>query len=147
MRKQEIVINMLLILFSAAMFFLVIPAWTGEPQEYGLSGGTLPKLCCAAIALLAALQIVSGILKGIRPNGGTGISREMLLHLLMYFGPMFCIIPLWKYCGFLAGSAAVLFLLFLAAGRRDWKRIVPLSVGIPLCIMLLLRYGLQVPTP
>ncbi len=147
MRRQEAVINVLLIIFSLGMIFWIIPAWTAAPQEYGLSGGTLPKLCCAGIAILAAFQLLTAFIKGIRPDDGNGITLEVLLHVGKYFLPMFCIIPLWNFCGFFIGSVVVILTLLLVAGRRDFKRIVPLAVLLPAVIMLLLRYGLQVPTP
>lgn len=147
MRRQEVIINILLILFSLGMIFWIIPAWTADPQEFGLSGGTLPRLCCAVIGILAVFQLISGVIKGIRPDNGQGFTVAMAIHLVKWFVPMFCIIPLWYYCGFLPGSIAVILALLLIAGRRDFKLIVPLAVLLPVAIMLVLRYGLQVPTP
>lgn len=147
MRRQEVIINILLILFSLGMIFWIIPAWTAEPQEFGLSGGTLPRLCCSVIGVLAAFQLISGFIKGIRADNGKGLTLEVCFHIVKWFAPMFCIIPLWNYCGFLAGSIAVIFVLLLMAGRRDFKLIVPIAVILPVVIMLVLRYGLQVPTP
>ena len=72
MRKQEFIINLLLIAFSLGMIFYIIPTWTADPQEYGLSGGSLPTLLCVVIALLAAMQIISGLIKGIRSDDGKG---------------------------------------------------------------------------
>ncbi|MBR3881196.1 MAG: tripartite tricarboxylate transporter TctB family protein [Mailhella sp.] len=147
MRKQEIIINFFLLAFALGMIFWIIPAWTAEPTEYGLAGGTLPSLCCWSIATLATFQIISGVLKGIRENDGKGITWPVMLHMVKWFAPMFCIVPLWYYFGFLTGSIPVLFVLLLLGGRRDWKIIVPVAVGIPVLIMLALLYGLQVPTP
>lgn len=147
MRRQELLINVLLIAFSLIMIFGIIPAWTAPPVEYGLDGDILPTLCCFVIGSCAAFQIVSGVLKGIRPDNGQGINAELLLHALKYFLPMFAVIPLWYYCGFLAGCIPVLFVLLYMAGRRDYKLIIPLAAGIPVVIMLLMLYGLQVPLP
>lgn len=147
MRRQEVIINVLLILFSLGMIFHIIPAWTAAPQEFGLSGGTLPTLCCSVIGILAAFQLFSGFVKGIRPDNGKGLTMEVMFHIIKWFAPMFCIIPLWYYFGFLPGSISVIFVLLLLAGRRDFKLIIPLAVIVPTALMLVLRYGLQVPTP
>lgn len=147
MRKQELIINLLLIVFSLGMIFYIIPTWTAEPQEYGLSGGSLPTLLCVVIALLAAMQIISGVIKGIRSDDGKGLTLEVVLHVFKYFVPMFCIIPLWRYCGFMIGSIIVLLALLLIAGRRDYVRIGLIAVLLPAGVTLVLLYGLQVPTP
>lgn len=147
MRKQEVIINILLIIFSLGMIFYIIPAWTAEPTEFGIAGGTLPKLCCSVIGILAVFQLISGMIKGIRPDNGNGFNLEVLWHVIKWFVPMFAIIPLWWYCGFLVGSISVLLALLLIAGRRDFKVIIPLAVLLPVGIMLVLLYGLQVPTP
>ena len=57
------------------------------------------------------------------------------------------VIPLWYYCGFLAGCIPVLFVLLYLAGRRDYNVIIPLAAGIPVVIMFLMLYGLKVPLP
>lgn len=147
MRRQELLINVLLIAFSLIMIFGIIPAQTAPPVEYGLDGDILPTLCCSVIGILAGFQIVSGVLKGIRPDDGSGLTVELLLHALKWFLPLFSIIPLWYYFGFLAGSIPVLLALLLIAGRRDFKIIIPVAVGIPIAIMLIMLYGLQVPMP
>ena len=147
MRKQEFVINILLIAVSLAMVFYIIPKWTADPQEYGLSGGSLPTLLCVVIGLLAALQIFSGLVKGLRPDDGKGLTLGVVLHVVKYFVPMFCIIPLWKYCGFMIGSIIVLLALLLIAGRRDYVRIAIIAALLPAGVTILLLYGLQVPTP
>ena len=147
MRRQELIINIFLIAFSLFMSFWIIPAQTAAPTEYGLNGDVLPTLCCSIIGIVASFQIFSGMLKGLRPDDGNGLSVELLLHALKWFLPMFAIIPLWYYCGFITGSVSVLFALLLIAGRRDFKIIIPIAVGIPVAIMLLMLYGLQVPMP
>ena len=147
MRRQELLINVLLIAFSLIMIFGIIPAWTAPPVEYGLNGDILPTMCCSVIGIVAVFQIVSGVLKGIRPDDGKGINAELLIHALKWFLPMFAVIPLWYYCGFLAGCIPVLFVLLYLAGRRDYNVIIPLAAGIPVVIMFLMLYGLKVPLP
>ncbi len=147
MQRQDAVIDLILIAFSLVMIFYIIPTWTAAPEDYGISGGTLPMLCCSVIGVLAAFQLISGMIKGFRLGNGYGMNIGMVAHISKYFIPMFCIIPLWEYIGFWAGSAAILFSLLLITGRRNFILLIPISVILPAAIMIILRYVLHVPTP
>lgn len=146
MKRQEFILNCLLILGSLVAIFLIIPAWSPEGQGYGLSASTLPSFACAAIAVLALMQIFTGLKRGIK-RGDPPISAEVVKHLVKYFGVMLLIFPAWKFLGFLAGSAFVLALLYVLAGNRSWKIVTAISVLLPLVSYGLLVYGLHVPTP
>lgn len=148
MRRQEFIVNLLLMAASLFCIAYVIPVWSPEPEDLGLAPATLPTLLCGLVFVLALLQAIKGWRLGIDWGArGVPISKGVVVHLIRYFAVMLCIFPAWSYLGFLGGSVVVLFLLYAVTGIRNKVVTGLICVGLPVVCYLLLQYGLRIPTP
>lgn len=147
MRFQELCVNVLLLAGSILMLLVIIPQWTPESDGYGLAASTVPNAMCSVIGLLALFQIIGILRKSLTESAPKPFNSATFLHLCKYFAAMCLIFPAWKLLGFVFGSMAVLALLYLITGIKNWLAVGVTCISLPLAAYALLWYGLHLPPP
>lgn len=144
-RKNRL-IGLGFLLFSLITYFLVIPWQVYVPSRTKgtvLSPAFFPKIILGVLALLSFFLIIAPSKERISLFEGEKEGREGNLDffrigviILLFVIYAFMLIPI---CGFLPASMVFLILLMRYAGMQDWKKIISVSIGIPIIFFYIFK--------
>ncbi len=130
---KEVYTGSILLLFSLAMYFIIIPMNIKSYAVYGLPPSFFPKVVSAALAIFSLMLLISGIREG---GAGVFSKKELAEHFksintrtVRNIGTVFGVFVLYLIglgtVGFLISTPIIIVLLGLAF---RWKRYVVLTV-------------------
>ena len=148
MRKNDILIAVVLMLAGLAALILVIPGQTGTGEEYDLPPAFMPTVAIAFGALMMFLILLSYILQ---PEKGRDAPSLMTGQNWGYIGLVGLILFLSfvavMFLGYLIGSPLMVASFMIMIGVRKYLRIGLVSILAPLVIWFLLWKLLKMPLP
>ncbi len=149
MRKTDFIVALMLIGFSIAMIFFIIPAWCPEAGEFGAPSDVLPITAMAVtgiLSLLLLLKNLPGTWKK-EDEDPAPINRGSWIHLAKYAGLFACGTLVFSFLGYIAGGIVTIAAGMVVCGERRPALISAVAVAGPLIMYAALWYGLSMPLP
>lgn len=145
MRKANIIISLILLVFSVFYAYLIanLPA---RDLPNTLGAAFVPWVLAGSLAGLSVMMLISSILS---KNGGGKVSlpRRELLGIAFLLILIVCYIKLMNYFGFVAVSVVFLGILTWIAGARKPVEIAVFSITTATLVYLLFHKFFQVQLP
>ena len=140
--KKDRYIGIGFLVFSLVTYFLIIPSQIYVPfrtKGTVLSPAFFPRIILGVLALLSFLLIVNPPPKKaivFKDKVGSLNFFRVWGIVFLFIVYIFVLIPIF---GFLPGSMIFLISLMRYAGIRDWKKIIGVSVGIPMVFFYIFK--------
>ncbi len=130
------------------VLIIQIPGQVGTTTDDSLSPAFLPMLVTALIAVMSVFLIVQGVLT---KDIATATPVKQTFAEIGYVGlcilVMIIYVGILKWVGFIVATFAVIVVLALLYGNRNWLQILITAMVAPPAIMLFFRYTMLVLLP
>lgn len=163
-KTREIYVGAAMVAVAAFGVFVAIPAGIDLPssvQFRALSPDFWPHIIMGMLGVCGALVfaqaylerkalLASGEPRQDAPDEGALVEHDLKTRVLRSLFGMACLFVFYaaiKHLGVVLSSAVVVLALTTALGQRNWKRVVPLAVILPVFLYYFFVYVAQVPMP
>ncbi len=135
-------------IFSLLLYFVIIPLEVGDTSKFGVSPRFLPQILALLLMFLSICQVISGYKKrGQEDQKIYTINPNELKLILKSLGVFIIYIIALNITGYLITTVVALAVFMFLYGQRNIKRIVLVSVGIPIAIYLFFTKALTMVLP
>ena len=143
----SVTMSLLLIILSGAVF-----VWTS-----GMTPGAelFPRIMAGGLALFGIVELALMFMK-IRKNSNTSDTNQavdisVVKKSIVYMGAFFVLVVLFfvslPYVGFAVTSTIFMFVSMLLIGGKEAIRKWPVALLVPVMLILVFKYGLEVRLP
>ena len=139
-RNINILTGMIIIIFCAVLWFVVIPNQIQLPED-----SVYPKLLIGLISINALILILQNI-KNHKAKDGKTDELSLIAVFRMNFLYLIVLIAIAKF-GFYVPALCFLVLAMISMGERNWKKIVITAPVVISIIYLMMEIILKFPLP
>ncbi len=147
MRKAEAIAGVVLTLMGLAMLFIGIPAQTTSGDEVGLPAAMFPTVSMALVTALAALLVVTRLLRRGQDDEAPPMPPRIWRHLGFIVGLLGGGYLALDYLGYVAGGALTVAAMMVYMGARRPVTIIATAVIGPTLIYLFFWEVFRIPLP
>lgn len=148
MKKADIISAALLLSMGLLFIFVLIPAQTGEGEEYGMSPAALPTTAMVIVVGLSLLLLLQSIFsRKDRSGDAVPLDARSWLNIGLYSALLFLSLGAIKVIGFIPGGILSIAAFVILMGGRNIITIGLVAIPPPVLLYLALRYGLKIPLP
>jgi len=164
-KTKEIYVGAAMVVIALLGWLVVIPAGIDVPssvQFRALSPDFWPYIIMGMLGVSGAIVFVVAYLERkammaagnedepADPEAGALVEHPFQTRVLRSLFGMACLFAFYVaigYLGVVVSSIAVVLVLTTALGQRNWKRVVPMAVLLPILLYFFFVYVAQVPMP